>query len=93
LVWFGDATIRITRKGKVRDIGLAQTQMASLAGRTIMVNIMESLIPEPLFFRVSSQDGERIYRELCYHYPEQMQPYLGLFANSPSVLRDPSRPI
>jgi hypothetical protein len=72
------------RQNYVRDVPYQAVSLVSVVGKTVIFATPVAPI-QRLRFRVALEDGERLYRELCYHFPAQMQQYQALFANSPSV--------
>ena len=51
-----------------------------LHGKTVTLNFSAGE-PSQFIFRVSAVDGERLYRELLYHFPQQMEQYRDVILN------------
>ncbi len=87
-LFWGWLLASLFRKQVMRDMAYQYVTLVSVIGKTITLSLPTE--PPNIFtFRVSLQDGERAYRELCYHFPAQMQQYQDLFKNSPSVKPTP----
>ncbi len=79
------------RKQVMRDMAYQYVTLVSVIGKTVTLSLPTEP-PNMFTFRVSLQDGERLYRELCYHFPAQTQQFQALFTKSPSVRPVPSAP-
>jgi hypothetical protein len=56
------------------DFLYSQLVTMSCTGKTVTLNFSAGE-PNQFVFRVSMLDGERLYRELLYHFPQQMEQY------------------
>ncbi len=56
------------------DFPYSQLVAKGCTGKTVTLNFSTGE-PNQFVFRVSAADGERLYRELLYHFPQQMEQY------------------
>lgn len=56
------------------DFPYSQLIAMNSTGKTVTLNFSVGE-PSQFVFRVSAVDGERLYRELLYHFPQQMELY------------------